>query len=44
MGCVGLILVAMSEYICFGEEFGESFDPFFGAEEVGWYYVVFIAV
>jgi hypothetical protein len=33
-------LVATSECIRFGEEFGESFNPFLGAEEVSWYYFI----
>jgi hypothetical protein len=39
---MGLLLVAASKCVCFGEEFSESFNPLFGAEEVSWYYVLFI--
>jgi hypothetical protein len=38
---MGLFLVAAGECVCFGEEFSEEFDSFFGAEEVCWYYVTF---
>jgi hypothetical protein len=41
---MGLLLIAVSECVHFGEEFSELFNPFFGVEEVGWYYVLFVVM